>query len=268
VTPPLCALDDLAAPAPGVLRVVLADDEAPARVRLRDLLADCAVDIPNAVVGEAATGRELLDLLQERPADVVLLDIRMPEMDGLEAAQHLQKLGAPPRIVFTTAYDAHAVRAFELRAIDYLLKPIRQRRLFDALTRVRSAAPVAAGVLADVAQRPRSHLSVHDRGRVVLVPVHGVLYLRAETKYVCIRTREREFLVEESLTRLEAEFAGRFVRIHRNCLVATAHLAGFEREAGVDGDGHWVALVRGIDERLPVSRRQAHVVRELGRKYP
>lgn len=247
------------------LRIVLADDEGPARVRLRDLLSDCAESVPNEVVGEAASGRELLELLQERPADVALLDIRMPEMDGLEAARHLQKLPGAPRVVFTTAYDVHAVQAFELHAIDYLLKPIRQRRLAEALARVRGLPPLQADVLGRIAPQPRSHLSVHDRGRVILVPVPSILYLRAELKYVAIRTRDREFLVEESLTRLEAEFAGRFVRIHRSYLVATAFLVGFERISGEEGDGHWVALVRGIDERLPVSRRQAHVVRELGK---
>ena len=125
---------------PQALRVVIADDEAPARSRIRDLLEDCAGSFPIELAGEAANGRELLALLEETSADVVLLDIRMPEMDGLEVAQHMLKLPEPPSVIFTTAYNDHALKAFELHAVDYLLKPIRLRRLHDALTRVRAAA--------------------------------------------------------------------------------------------------------------------------------
>ena len=129
------------------LRVVVADDEAPARSRMRDLLEDCAATLALEVVGEAANGRALLQLLEETPADVVLLDIRMPEMDGIEVAQHLQKVADPPNVIFTTAYDAYALKAFELHAVDYLLKPIRLRRLFEALSRVRTITPLSLDVL-------------------------------------------------------------------------------------------------------------------------
>jgi two-component system response regulator AlgR len=249
---------------PQSLRVVITDDEAPARSRMRDLLQDCAATLPIELVGEAANGRELIELLQERTADLVLLDIRMPEMDGLEAAQHLLKLPEPPKIIFTTAFDAYAVKAFELHAVDYLLKPIRLRRLFDAVTRARALTLLRLDVLKELAPEPRTHLSVQERGRVILVPVPDIVYLRAELKYVSIRTAERELLLEESLTRLEQEFASRFVRIHRSCLVAKAHLAGFEKSVE-DGENGWVALLKGLDEKLPVSRRQAHVVREFGK---
>lgn len=249
---------------PQALRVVITDDEAPARSRMRDLLQDCAATLPIELVGEAANGRELIELLQERDADLVLLDIRMPEMDGLEAAQHLQKLPEPPKIIFTTAFDAYAVKAFELHAVDYLLKPIRLRRLFDAVSRARALTPLRLDVLKELTPEARTHLSVQERGRVILVPVPEIVYLRAELKYVSIRTRERELLLEESLSRLEQEFADTFVRIHRSCLVAKAHLAGFEK-AAEDGEGGWVALLKGVDEKLPVSRRQAHVVREFGK---
>jgi len=249
---------------PQALRVVITDDEAPARSRMRDLLQDCAATLPIELVGEAANGRELIELLQERDADLVLLDIRMPEMDGLEAAQHLQKLPEPPKIIFTTAFDAYAVKAFELHAVDYLLKPIRLRRLFDAVSRARALTPLRLDVLKELTPEARTHLSVQERGRVILVPVPEIVYLRAELKYVSIRTRERELLLEESLSRLEQEFADTFVRIHRSCLVAKSHLAGFEK-AAEDGEGGWVALLKGVDEKLPVSRRQAHVVREFGK---
>lgn len=250
---------------PQALRVIIVDDEAPARSRIRDLLEDCAATMALQVAGEAASGRELIDLLQHTPADVVLLDIRMPEMDGIEAAQHLQKLPERPAVIFTTAYDAYALQAFELHALDYLVKPIRLRRLHDALTRVRSITPLSLDVLQQIAPEPRRHLSVQERGRVILVPVDKVLYMRAELKYVTIRTMEREYLLEESLTRLEQEFGERFVRIHRSCLVAREYVDRFEREGDTGSDGGWVVRLRGLEERLPVSRRQQHVIKDLGR---
>jgi two-component system response regulator AlgR len=247
------------------LRILIVDDEAPARSRIRDLLEDCAATLALNVAGEAENGRELLDLIQRAPADVVLLDIRMPEMDGIEAAQHLQKLADPPAVIFTTAYDAYALKAFELHAVDYLVKPIRLRRLHDALSRVRAMTPLSLDVLRELAPEPRRHLSVQERGRVILVPVERILYMRAELKYVTIRTAEREYLLEESLTRLEQEFQRRFVRVHRSCLVARDHIERFERAADEGGEGGWAVVLRGLDERLPVSRRQQHVIKEFGR---
>lgn len=247
---------------PGALRVVVCDDEAPARSRMRELLGDCAASSPVELVGEAANAMQLLDLLQETEVDLVLLDIRMPGMDGLEAARHIARLPAPPGVIFTTAYDAHAVSAFELHAVDYLLKPIRLRRLAEALARARTRVAPTPETLRDMAQQARTHLSVSERGRVVLVPVADIVYLRADLKYVCARTTVREHLLDEPLTRLEQEFSSSFVRIHRSFLVARRHLAGFERSGE---EGSWVAVLRGLEERLPVSRRQAHVVREFGR---
>ncbi|HET9699309.1 MAG TPA: LytTR family DNA-binding domain-containing protein [Burkholderiales bacterium] len=249
--------------AAGPLRVLIVDDEAPARSRLRDLLADCAPVVPTEVVGEAGNGREALDLLAAGEADLVLLDIRMPEMDGIELARHLLTLPRAPAVVFTTAYDAYAIRAFELRAVDYLLKPIRAARLQEALERARNARPPAAEVLRQLAPAPRVHLSSLERGRVQLIPVRDIVYLKAELKYVTARTRDREYLVDESLTRLEEEFGPRFARVHRNCLVARDHVTGFERVAEEGGEGRWVVLLDGVAERLPVSRRQQHVVKDL-----
>ena len=248
------------------LRIAITDDEAPARNRLRSLLDDIAEMIPIEVVGEAENGQKLLELLERRPADVVLLDIRMPEMDGLESARHLQKLDDPPHVVFTTAYDDYAISAFELHAIDYLVKPIRLRRLHDALARARSITRISLDVLNEVAGSARTHLSVHERGKVQLVPVADILYLRAELKYVTIRTAERELVLEESLSRLEEEFSERFVRIHRNCLVAKEHVESFEKESQADAEARWVVRVRGVEEVLPVSRRQQPAIRQLGKK--
>ncbi len=244
------------------LRIFIVDDEPPARNRLRELLSDCHAQLPLTVVGEAGNGQEALDSLIETPADVVLLDIRMPQMDGIELAQHLQKLPYPPVVIFTTAYDAYAIRAFELHAIDYLLKPIRLGRLFDALTRARSAVPVQFEVLRELLPEPRRNLSIHERGKIHLVPIEQVVFLRAELKYITVRTLEREYLIEESLTALEKEFAGRFVRIHRNCLVAKNSIEGFEKVSGEEGEG-WMVKLAGLPEMLAISRRQQHIVKEL-----
>jgi two-component system response regulator AlgR len=244
------------------LRVVIVDDEALARSRMRDLIGECAAEIPVVVAGEAASGRAALELLAREPADLVLLDIRMPEMDGIEVARHLHGLERPPAVVFATAYDAYAIRAFEVHAIDYLLKPIRLARLKEALARARSAP--RPEVLREIARAPRTHLCAQERGRIHLIPVADVVYLKAELKYVSVRTAAREFLIEESLSRLELEFGGRFVRVHRNCLVARTAVRGFER-AEEGGEGRWEVLLSGVDERIAVSRRQQHVVREFSR---
>lgn len=247
------------------LRVVIVDDEAPARARLRDLLDDCQPQVPHARVGEAASGREALELLQRARADVVLLDVRMPEMDGLELAGHLAALPHPPAVIFVTAYDEFAVRAFDLHAVDYLMKPVRAARLAEALSRARHSVPLQAAQARALADAPRRQLSVTEGGRVHLVPVDDVLYFKAELKYVTIRTQQREYLIEESLMQLEQEFGERFVRIHRNCLVARAAITGFERLGGGAVETHWVALLRGVPEKLAISRRQQHVVREFAR---
>ncbi len=197
-------------------RILIADDEAPARARLRDLLDECRESFPLAIVDEARNGREALDVLNREKIDIVLLDIRMPEMDGMEAARHMAGMAEPPAIIFTTAFDSYAIKAFEVNAIDYLLKPIRAERLLLALGKTRAAPPVSRQALDAASNLPRRHLSVHERGKIILVPVADVLYLRAELKYVTVRTAEREHLVEESLTHLEEEFADAFVRIHRN----------------------------------------------------
>jgi two-component system, LytTR family, response regulator AlgR len=245
-----------------VARILIADDEAPARARLRDLLDDCRETFPLAIVDEARNGREALDVLNRESVDIVLLDIRMPEMDGMEAARHIAGMEDPPAIIFTTAFDSYAIKAFEVNAIDYLLKPIRVERLLEALGKTRAAPKVTREALDAAANMPRRHLSVHERGKIILVPLADVLYLRAELKYVTVRTVEREHLVEESLTSLEEEFADAFVRVHRNCLIARSAIAGFERNAEESESG-WAVVIRGTGEKLPVSRRQHHVVKQF-----
>ena len=247
------------------LRVLIVDDEAPARNRIRDLLSDCALKMPIKIAGEAENGRRALDMLPACEADVMLLDVRMPEMDGLEVAQHLQKLDEPPMVIFTTAYDAYALKAFDVHAVDYLLKPIRLGRLFDALSRVRTITPLRLDVLRELKPDERTHLSVNERGRIHLIPVSDIVFLKAELKYVTVRTADREFLLEESLAKLEQEFLGRFVRVHRNCLVAKEAVRGFVRETDADGEGHWMVVLKDISEKLAVSRRQQHIMREFGK---
>jgi two-component system, LytTR family, response regulator AlgR len=246
------------------LKILVVDDELPARRRLRELVADLTDRLALEVVGEAANGRQAIELAGMQQPDVVLLDIRMPEIDGIEVARHLQKLPHAPAIIFTTAYDAYAIKAFEVHAIDYLLKPIRAARLEEALTRARAASPLADETLRSLHPEARTNLCAQERGRIHLIPVADILYLKAELKYVTARTAAREYLLEESLTRLEQELAERYVRIHRNCLVARAAIRGFERVQD-EGEGHWVVVLDGLDEKLAVSRRQHHVVRELAR---
>jgi two-component system, LytTR family, response regulator AlgR len=247
------------------LRILIVDDEAPARRRLRELLDDCAVQLPLLVIGEATHGREALDLLSTASADLVLTDIHMPDMDGLELARHLLKLPHPPVVVFSTAFHEHALQAFDVHAIDYLVKPVRVQRLLAALYKVPKLKPLSVDRLSQLPANSRRFLSVTERSRVVLVPIDEVIYLKAELKYITIRTPQREFLLEESLTKLESEFGARFVRVHRNCLVAREAIRGFERHVSAEGDAHWEVLLRDVAEALPVSRRQQYIVREIGR---
>lgn len=248
-------MSDTLAPAP--LAVLVVDDEAPARERLRDVLGDIASAQPNRVVGLAANGVEALSMLEGGGVDLILTDIRMPAMDGIELARHVARLDPAPAVIFTTAYDEYAVRAFELAAVDYLLKPVRAARLAEALAKARRLHPPADEILRRMAPSARSHFSVSERGRILLVPVVDVLFLKAEQKYVVARTADREYLLDESLVQLEEEFSGQFLRIHRNCLIAPRRVKGVARATtGEDGEAHWVVLLEGLAEQLPVSRRQ------------
>ena len=245
------------------IKVVIVDDEQPARSRLRELLQDCLAELPHVVAGEAANGVDGLRIVTDAGADVVLVDIHMPEMSGIEFARHLQLLEHPPAVIFVTAHDQYAVEAFEVNALDYLTKPVRAPRLLAALKKAASGARPTRGVLESIDPAPRRHFSVAERGRLTLVPVSEVIYLRAELKYVTLRTRAREYLVEESLTQIENEFGAVFVRIHRNCLVARRWIRGFERGADTEGEEGWSVILEGLDEKLPVSRRQWAQVKSL-----
>lgn len=239
------------------LRIYIADDEAPARARLKELLADIRGEIPSTVVGESASGLEVIDRLPGSAAQVLLLDIQMPGMGGIELARHLCALENAPAVIFVTAHDRHAVAAFELNALDYLMKPVRAERLAVALKKALASGSTPRERLERAASGPREFFSVAERNRIVLVPVGEVLFLKAELKYVTLRTKAGEHLIEEPLVSIEREFADRFVRVHRNCLVARSAIRGFERIAGgSEEEPHWNVVLEGIAERLPVSRRQ------------
>lgn len=242
------------------MRVVIVDDEPLARARLADLLGDIG---GIEVLGEAGDGRGALELVERVRPDLVLLDIRMPGIDGLETARHLALLESPPVIVFCTAFQDHAFAAFERNAIDYLLKPIRRDRLETALAKARRMqASGPGGALPGSLRQRRSHLCARVRGDLVLVALGEVRYLLADDKYVAVHHTRGVLLVEEALKALEEEFADHFVRIHRNCLVARARLAGLVREP----DGRAFVQVEDVAERLEVSRRNLPALRRLMRR--
>lgn len=238
------------------MKVLIVDDEKLARARLRELIMKIG---GHAVVGEAINGSDAIDKTMRFNPEVLLMDIRMPVMDGLEAAMHLMSMETPPGVIFTTAYDEHALEAFEVNAVDYLLKPIRKERLAGALQKATRLTLKQLREVNRAQEDPmaRSHISVQLRGKISLIPIQDVFYFLADSKYVTVRTATEQHLMEESLVNLEEEFGERFLRIHRNALVATAYIRGIEKQPS----GRWQILLRGVDEKLEVSRRHTAGVR-------
>jgi len=238
------------------MRVVIVDDEPLARARLRELLDEHG---GVAVVAEAGDGHAALHACAEHAPDLVLLDIVMPGIDGLETARHLAAFEPRPAVVFCTAFDAHALSAFDAAAIDYLVKPVRPERLAAALDRVRTfAAGREQAGSPHLGQQRRTHLCARMRGSLRLIPVEDVHYLQAEEKYVVVHHARGEDLIEESLKSLEDEFGERFVRIHRNCLVARHEIVELKRAP----DGHVQAILRHGKQPLEVSRRCVSTLRD------
>jgi two-component system response regulator AlgR len=238
------------------LKVLIVDDEPPARARLRSLLDEIA-DVE--VVGEAVSGAEALAHAHDLAPDVVLLDVRMPGMDGLEAARHLNVLEEPPAVIFTTAFDEYAVEAFEAHAVGYLLKPVRKEQLAGALTRAGRLTRAQLQKLAAAgAEARRTHIAARSREGLKLIPIEEVQYFLADQKYTTVAHLHGEDLIEDSLRLLESEFAAAFVRIHRNALVAVKHLERIERGA----DGQYFVRLRGCAAPLAVSRRMAGELKE------
>ena len=237
------------------MRILIVDDETPARERLQRLLGeltDCEL------IGQAADGEQALQLCQQLQPDVLLLDVRMPGLTGIEVAQHLNTLAAPPAVIFTTAFDDHALEAFEAEAIGYLLKPIRREKLERAL---HHAARLSSARLQHLRNRApinttREHICARLGEQLRLIPVAEIRYFIAEQKYITVHHSKGTDLIDESLKVLSIEFEDRFVRIHRNTLVAERSIASVERDA----EGQYKAILRDSDEVLPISRRHSAAV--------
>lgn len=248
------------------MNILIVDDEALARSRLRTLLADCAQAQPaqRMTVAEAASASETMALLGPtggRAFDLVLLDIHMPGQDGLALAHALQTLPQPPAVVFVTAHADHAVSAFELDATDYLTKPVRRERLQQALAKAQRSARPAPPVSAPSLPEGET-LLIQDRGRTERLPLAEVLYFKAEQKYVTVRTPTRSYIMDGSLSEIETKFAPRFLRIHRNALVARRAVRALEKHYDPEEGEGWAVRLQGSTELLAVSRRQVAAVRE------
>jgi two-component system response regulator AlgR len=250
------------------VNVLIVDDEPPARTRLRQLLEDTA---EHTVIGEAQNGEQALELCARLEPDVILLDISMPGLNGIETAHHLNALERPPCVIFTTAYDRYAIEAFDARAVGYVLKPVRRERLERAL---QQAARLSHGTLGEIGKgfglpEQRNHVCARVRGDLKLIPLADIAYFHADQKYVTVYHRGGKDLIDESLKALEDEFGGRFVRIHRKALVAVEKIAALRKTP----DGHTEVELRdaGKPERnagantdgsqLIVSRRHLADVR-------
>ena len=241
------------------LKVLIVDDEALARARLRTLLEECS-DPPANVEGEADSAAQAMAHVQHHAVDVVLLDVHMPGADGLTLARALQALPDPPAVVFVTAHTEHAVQAFELDAADYLTKPVRLARLQESLQKIER--------IRQYKRRPEPDLTeevvvIQERGRTERVPLSEVLYLKAELKYITVRTAARTYLLEASLSDLEEKYKPRFLRVHRNALIARGAVRALERHHDPQEGEGWAVRLHGLDELLLVSRRQLAAVREV-----
>ncbi len=237
-------------------RVLIADDEAPARSRMRRLLAE----LPEYdVIGEAANGNEVLQMSMSEPPDVILLDIRMPDMDGIETARHLAKLDNGPAIIFTTAFDSYAIEAFDAHAIGYLLKPVRREKLARALGFAAQLAQPQIEALVNAPQQPASRTNICARrgADLHLIPIEDILYFQADQKYITVRHIHGEDLIDEPLKELADEFADRFIRVHRSALVALAWVERMEKTQ----DNQYEVWLRGCTEPLPISRRHVTAVK-------
>jgi two-component system, LytTR family, response regulator AlgR len=241
------------------VKVLIVDDEQLARDRLARMLAE----LPGYdVVGQAANGMQAIERCEVCQPDVVLLDIRMPGMDGLEAARHMAGMEQPPAVVFCTAYEEHAVEAFKVQAVGYLLKPVRRDDLVDVLSSATRTNKAQLAALAAGEQAQRTHISARTRKGIELVPVDDVRYLQADQKYVTVRHGGGELLIDETLHELEQEFANRFIRVHRNALVATKYIEGLERNE----QGHYQIRLQDVPQGIDISRRHVSGVRKYIRK--
>jgi len=239
------------------MKVLIVDDEAPARDRLNHMVS--SIDSMETS-GEASNGLEAVRMVQDSHPDVVLMDIRMPGMDGLEAARHLSEMDEPPAIIFTTAYSEHALEAYDANAVDYLVKPIRQEKLEKSLAKARKLTKAQIAALnIETNNTGRSHICARIRGNLELIPVDEIVYFQADQKYITVRHLGGEVLIEDALKNLETEFEDRLIRIHRNALVSTNYITGMEKNI----DGRFVVTFKEVEDKLEISRRHVAEVRKF-----
>lgn len=241
------------------MKYLVIDDEFLARARLKELLQ--RLD-PQAEVLEAENGQQAIDLCESHRPDTALVDIRMPGISGIELVYHLSGLEYSPSIIFTTAYSEYALEAFDANAIDYLLKPVQIDRLKRALEK---ADPITEVQSESLKKATRSmHISISQKGKIKLVPIQSICYLKAENKYVVVKTVKEEYLMNDTLNNLEKELGDTFIRVHRNALISTGHLEGLEK----NDDGQWCVFFRGIPDKIEISRRQTPVIRSWLKNRP
>lgn len=239
-----------------MMKILIVDDEPLARSRLKILISDLSV---GEVVAEAGNGQQAITLCEQHNPDIILLDIRMPGMEGIEAAHHLNKCEHPPAIIFTTAYDEYALQAFDVNAIDYLLKPIRKERLQEALNKAKRLTRVQQDALSEATAQAPAYISARIQGGIRLVNVSDIYYFHAEHKYVTVYYNDGQVLIEEALKSLEEKFSESFIRVHRNALVARDQLKAIER----DNSGHFKLILKDIETKLDISRRHLPSIRKL-----
>ncbi len=238
------------------MRVMIVDDEKPALDRLSSMLGH---DSGYQVCASASNGVEAIKFAEEHKPDIALMDIRMPGMDGLEAARHLATMDEPPAVIFTTAFGEHALEAFETHAVAYLLKPIRQEKLAKALEKATQLNKAQLAQMASGDKNARTHICARVRGNLELIPIVDAYYFQADQKYVTVRHAQGEVLIEEPLKALEEEFENDFMRIHRNALVAKSRMAGMNKTP----EGRFQLVLKGIDDTLEISRRHVAEVRRF-----
>ena len=236
------------------MKILVVDDESLARARLCRFIETAEL---GDVVCQAQNGIEAIKAVERFAPDVVLMDIQMPAMDGLEAAQHLSQLDTPPAIIFITAYDEYALQAFDVQAVGYLLKPVRLENLKAALSKLKKINKVQANAINN--SPSRSHISAKTHQGLELIPIENVILFRADHKYISVFHKLGELLIDEPLKELEDEFPNEFIRVHRNALVAIKSISGFEKQ----DDGGYALRLTGFDESIPISRRHVTAVRKL-----
>lgn len=244
------------------MKILIVDDERLARLRLKSLIEELGDDYQ--VVAQAANGLEALHQWKETLADVLLLDIRMPEMDGLDVAREIVKYSYPVAVIFTTAFSEHALQAFDANAIDYLVKPVRKDRLQCALEKAQVFNQSKwEGIQRLTKSKARTHICVQVQNDLHLIAVKDINYFQADQKYVTVKTKAKEFILDEPLKSLEQEFADLFIRVHRNALVSLLHIENLHKQA----DGQWVITFNDLNEPLLVSRRHAATVKTSLKNY-